>query len=149
MEEFLFVMHLVGRGVIGRKPIDDRLKVENLPTEPQDVAVRNRHSGEDVGRRIALFVEPGGKKGPRRAVSEIGAWLNFVTEGRFMTMAADLSGSINIEKANLLGHYDPVSNPYGTRLKAAIQEAGNASTIIGLARKLSDHLLKNVFSDPN
>ena len=94
--------------------------------------MRNEHSGEDVERRISLFLEPGEKKGPRRAISEMGAWLNYVTGGRFMTMAADLSGSINVEKANLLGHYDPVDNPYGTRLKAAIQEAGNASTIIGL-----------------
>ncbi len=112
--------------------LDDRLKVGNLPTAPQDVVVENMHTGEQVERRIALFLEPGLKKGPRRAVSEIGAWLNYVTDGRFMTMAADLSGSINIENASLLGHYDPVDNPYGTRLKAAIQEAGNASTIIGL-----------------
>ena len=112
--------------------LDDRLKTENLPIDPQDVSVKNEHTGEEVERRIALFLEPGLKKGPRRAISEIGAWLNYVTGGRFMTMAADLSGSINIENANLLGHYDPVDNPYGTRLKAAIQEAGNASTIIGL-----------------
>ena len=112
--------------------LDDRLQVENLPVDPQDVTVRNAHSGEDVARCISLFLEPGVKKGPRRAISEMGAWLNYVTGGRFMTMAADLSGSINVEKANLLGHYDPVENPYGTRLKAAIQEAGNASTIIGL-----------------
>ena len=112
--------------------LDARLHVENLPIEPQDVVVKNEHSGDNVERRIALFVEPGLKKGPRRAISEIGAWLNFVTDGRFMTMAADLSGSINLENANLLGHYDPVENPFGTRLKAAIQEAGNASTIIGL-----------------
>ena len=112
--------------------LDERLRVENLPAEPRDVVVRNPHAGADVERRIALFAEPGRKMGPRRAVSEIGAWLNYVTGGRFMTMAADLSGSINVEKANLLGHYDPVDNPYGTRLKAAIQEAGNASTIIGL-----------------
>ena len=112
--------------------LDERLRVENLPAEPRDVVVRNPHTGADVERRIALFLEPGRKQGPRRAVSEIGAWLNYVTGGRFLTMAADLSGSINVEKANLLGHYDPVDNPYGTRLKAAIQEAGNASTIIGL-----------------
>ena len=112
--------------------LDERLRVENLPAAPQDVTVRNAHTGEDTSRRITLFLEPGAKKGPRRAVSEIGAWLNYVTDGRFMTMAADLSGSINVEKANLLGHYDPVDNPLGTRLKAAIQEAGNASTIIGL-----------------
>ncbi|MEE3201796.1 MAG: hypothetical protein VX262_00710, partial [Acidobacteriota bacterium] len=112
--------------------MDGRLKVENLPEDKQDVVVINAHTGDQVERQIALFLEPGLKKGPRRAISEIGAWLNYVTNGRFMTMAADLSGSINIENANLLGHYDPVDNPYGTRLKAAIQEAGNASTMIGL-----------------
>ena len=112
--------------------MDTRLKVENLPETKQDVVVDNPHTGDQVERQISLFLEPGLKKGPRRAVSEIGAWLNYVTNGRFMTMAADLSGSINIENANLLGHYDPVDNPYGTRLKAAIQEAGNASTMIGL-----------------
>ena len=122
--------------------LDDRLKVENLPTDPYDVVVENAYSGENVKRRIALFLEPGLKKGPRRAISEIGAWLNYVTDGRFMTMAADLSGSINIENANILGHYDPVDNPYGTRLKAAIQEAGNASTIIGL-------ISQNASSDPD
>ena len=130
-------------GTVDRKPslaidpatnpfLDERLKVENLPTEPQDVVAENRHSGASVERRISLFLESGQKKGPRRAISEIGAWLNYVTDGRFMTMAADLSGSINVEKASLHGHYDPVDNPNGTRLKAAIQEAGNASTIIGL-----------------
>lgn len=111
---------------------DERLQVERLPVEPQDVTARNPHTGREVRRRISLFLPPGEKKGPRRAVSEIGAWLNHVTGGRFLTMAADLSGSINVENANLLGHYDPVDNPCGTRLKAAIQEAGNASTVIGL-----------------
>src|SRR5678809_487089 len=33
---------------------------------------------------------------------------------------------------SMWGHYDPETNPAGTRLKAAIQEAGNASTAIGL-----------------
>ena len=51
---------------------------------------------------------------------------------RFVTISADLSSSINVEKGTLTGHYDPVSNPAGTRIKAAIQEAGNASTAIGL-----------------
>ena len=58
--------------------------------------------------------------------------MNYVTENRFVTVAADLADSINVEKGSLWGHYDPVKNPVGTRLKAAIQEAGNASTAIGL-----------------
>ncbi len=49
-----------------------------------------------------------------------------------MTIAADLSESINLEHGSLWGHYDPETNPLGTRLKAAIQEAGNVSTAIGL-----------------
>ena len=47
-------------------------------------------------------------------------------------MAADLSSSINVEKSHFFGHYDPAENPGGTRLKAPIQEAVNAATIIGL-----------------
>ena len=39
---------------------------------------------------------------------------------------------MNLEHGSLWGHYDPDTNPLGTRLKAAIQEAGNASTAIGL-----------------
>jgi transketolase len=49
-----------------------------------------------------------------------------------VTIAADLSESINLEHGSFWGHYDPEANPLGTRLKAAIQEAGNASTAIGL-----------------
>jgi transketolase len=37
-----------------------------------------------------------------------------------------------MEHGSLWGHYNPDTNPLGTRLKAAIQEAGNASTAIGL-----------------
>jgi transketolase len=37
-----------------------------------------------------------------------------------------------VESGNLWGHYDPDANPAGTRFKAPIQEAGNASTAIGL-----------------
>src|SRR5205814_8731177 len=49
-----------------------------------------------------------------------------------LTIAADISESINLEHGSLWGHYDPEVNPLGTRIKAAIQEAGNASTAIGL-----------------
>ncbi len=58
--------------------------------------------------------------------------MNYVTDGRFFTVAADLSESINVEHGSLWGHYNPVDNPLGTRLKAPIQEAGNVSTAIGL-----------------
>ena len=58
--------------------------------------------------------------------------MNYVTGNRFFTVAADLSESINVEHGSLWGHYDPETNPLGTRLKAPIQEAGNVSTAIGL-----------------
>jgi transketolase len=115
--------------------LDDRLRVANLPTVPQAIVATNPHSGEVVKRTINLFLPPGEKAGTRRAISEVGAWLNHVTGGRFFTIAADLSDSINIEKVSLFGHYDPVANPAGTRLKAPIQEAVNAATIIGLVNQ--------------
>jgi transketolase len=58
--------------------------------------------------------------------------MNYVTDGRFFTLAADLSESINVEHGSLWGHYSPTDNPLGTRCKAPIQEAGNVSTAIGL-----------------
>lgn len=117
----------------GRDPfLDERLAVENLPDGPVDVATRNPATGEEVRTTVTLSLPAGENAGARRAISEIGKWLNHVTEGRFLTIAADLSGSINVEKANLFGHYDPVANPAGTRLKAGIQEAANAATVCGL-----------------
>src|SRR5687767_13349252 len=58
--------------------------------------------------------------------------MNYVTQNRVLTLAADLSESVNLEHGSIWGHYDPEKNPSGTRLKAAIQEAGNASTAIGI-----------------
>jgi transketolase len=112
--------------------LDDRLSVVNLPVEPQKVIAKNPVSGAEKQIAIALFRKPGEIAGPRRAISEIISWMNYVTDNRFITLAADLSESINVEHGSLWGHYDPVSNPVGTRMKAAIQEAGNVSTAIGL-----------------
>ncbi len=112
--------------------LDERLLPESLPEDPIEVSAADPRSQRKVDRTIKLFRKAGEKAGTRRAISEIGAWLNYVTEGRFFTIAADLSSSINIEKASLFGHYDPVENPGGTLLRAPIQEAVNASTIIGL-----------------
>ena len=109
---------------------DERLRVANLPTEPRTVSARLNGQPQDVG--VELFKQPGQVAGTRRAISEVVKWMNHVTDNRFVTISADLSSSINVEKGTLTGHYDPVSNPAGTRLKAAIQEAGNASTAIGL-----------------
>lgn len=111
--------------------LDDRLKVNNLPVEPQTVSVANAMTGEEKSVSIKLFEEPGNVRGTRRAISEIAKYMNYVTDNRFVIVAADLAESINVEPGGLWGHYDPVHNPSGTRLKAAIQEAGNVSTAVG------------------
>ena len=112
--------------------LDDRLRVAKLPEETQKLSIRNAISGADKQVSISLFKKPGEVAGARRAISEIIKWMNYVTEGRFFTVAADLSESINVEHGSLWGHYSPTKNPLGTRLKAPIQEAGNVSTAIGL-----------------
>jgi transketolase len=112
---------------------DDRIKVVNLPREPMSVEVKDPRSGQSAEIDIKLFEEPGNVKGTRRAISEIFKWINYVTENRLVILAADLFDSINVEHGSLWGHFDPVENPSGARLKAAIQEAGNASTAIGFA----------------
>ncbi len=112
--------------------LDERLRVANLPVEPQKIRVTNDRSGASKELSIALFRKAGEMAGTRRGISEIFKWLNYVTDNRMLTLAADLSESINLEHGNLWGHYDPETNPHGTRLKAAIQEAGNVSTAIGM-----------------
>ena len=112
--------------------LDERLRVKNLPTESQKVTVKNSISGKEKQIDIALFKKPGEAAGARRGISEIFKWMNYVTGNRFYTLAADLSESINVEHGALWGHYSPETNPLGTRVKAAIQEAGNVSTAIGL-----------------
>jgi transketolase len=96
------------------------------------VSVTNAVTGAKKDVSIALFRKAGDVAGTRRGISEIVKWVNYVTGNRFLTMAADLSESINLEHGSLWGHYDPETNVLGTRFKAAIQEAGNASTAIGL-----------------
>jgi transketolase len=118
---------------LGKDPFqDERLRVAKLPVEPQKVTVANPVSGATKEVQITLFRKPGEVAGTRRGVSEIVKWMNYVTGNRFLTLAADLSESINLEHGSLWGHYDPESNPMGTRVKAAIQEAGNVSSAIGL-----------------
>ena len=111
---------------------DARLSVANLPVEAQNVKVANPSSGEEKELSIKLFEEPGNVRGTRRAISEIIKWTNYVTDNRFIVVAADLAESINVEHGAIWDTFDPVANPTGGRLKAAIQEAGNASTAIGL-----------------
>ena len=111
---------------------DERLCVANLPVEPQTLKVQNRLTSAQKEVPVTLFRKPGEMAGTRRAISEIIKWMNYVTDNRFFTFAADLSESINVEHGSLWGHYDPVTNPLGTRIKAAIQEAGNVSSAIGM-----------------
>ena len=118
---------------VGSDPfLDDRLRVKALPEEPQKLSIRHAISGKEKEVNIALFKKTGEVAGARRGISEIIKWMNYVTDGRFFTVAADLSESINVEHGSLWGHYSPKDNPLGTRLKAPIQEAGNVSTAIGL-----------------
>ena len=125
------VRHHKLRFDVTRDPFQDpRLRVANLPTEPQTASATLHGQPTQVG--IELFKTPGKVAGTRRAISEVVKWMNHVTDNRFLTISADLSSSINVEKGTLTGHYDPVSNQSGTRMKAAIQEAGNASTAAGL-----------------
>ncbi|NQW17699.1 MAG: hypothetical protein HQ478_09465 [Chloroflexi bacterium] len=111
--------------------LDERLLVENLPLESQTV-IATGAGGETKEIGIKLYEEAGNVRGTRRAVSEIIKWMNYVTENRFITLAADLSESINVEQGSIFGTFDPETNPSGTMMKAAIQEAGNASTAVGL-----------------
>jgi transketolase len=112
--------------------LDERLRVAKLPVEPQKLSVTNPVTGAKKDVSISLFRKAGDVAGTRRGISEIVKWVNYVTGNRFITVAADLSESINLEHGSIWGHYDPETNVAGTRLKAAIQEAGNVSTAIGL-----------------
>ncbi len=113
-------------------------KVANLPMEPQKAESHQSVLGRgkrSFDRRCSR--KPAKRRGARRAISEIIKWMNYVTENRFFTLAADLSESINVEHGSLWGHYDPENNPAGTRVKAAIQEAGNVCSAIGLVSQIA------------
>ena len=111
---------------------DPRLSVGALPEGAQHVTMTDTATNKNVEVDIKLFEEPGNVRGSRRAISEIFKWANYVTDNRFVAIAADLADSINVQKSALFGYFDPSDNPSGTVLKAGIQEAGNASTAIGL-----------------
>ena len=67
--------------------------MKNLPTEATTDTAENPVTGEKKDNGIALFEEPGAGKGTRRAISEIIKWANYVTENRFVIVAADLAES--------------------------------------------------------
>jgi len=122
----------VAKFAIENRFADERLKVENLPRDTITVDVKHPDTGKAVQSKIALFQKPGAFLGTRRVISELGKYCNYVTGNRWFTIAADLSGSINLENSHFTGHYDPATNPSGTRLKAGIQECCNAATMAGL-----------------
>jgi transketolase len=129
--------------------LDERLLVKNLPPEPVKVKAVHPVTGEEKEISVALFRKAGEGAGARRAISEFIKWMNYVTGNRFFTLAADLSESINVEHGSLWGHYDPDKNHFGTRMKAAIQEAGNVSTAIGLVSQsasLDPHQFNGVWA---
>ena len=112
--------------------LDERLMPDQAPTDPITVTAVHPDTNEEKDITITLFEKPGSKRGSRRAISEIAKWVNYVTDNRLVVLAADLADSINVEKGSIWGDFDPVRNPAGNRLRAAIQEAGNVSTAIGL-----------------
>ena len=112
--------------------LDPRLHIRNLPTETQKLNITDKATNKNVDVEIKLFEKAGNVRGSRRAISEIFKWANYVTDNRFIAIAADLAESINVQKSALFGYFDPAANPSGTVLRAGIQEAGNASTAIGL-----------------
>src|SRR5271169_2620210 len=60
--------------------LDDRLRVGNLPVEPQSLTATNRVSGAEKQLSVTLFRKPNEIAGARRGVSEIIKWLNYVTD---------------------------------------------------------------------
>ena len=92
---------------------DERLKVENLPDE--------------------LFVKPGAKAANRHALGRWGRYVNKVTNGRLISFAADLSGSLCMDRMNVdFGIYGP-NNRQGTEFPSEITEFANSSMSAGIA----------------
>src|SRR4029077_5997544 len=79
----------------GNPFLDERLRPANLPSEPVKVTATNHVSGANKEVSVSLFRKAGEAAGARRAISEIIKWMNYVTDNRFVTLAADLSESIN------------------------------------------------------
>src|SRR6185295_13520537 len=76
--------------------LDERLRVKNLP-DGETIKVKNPISGVEKEVKIALFKKAGEVAGARRGISEVIKWMNYVTENRVLTIAADLSESVNLE----------------------------------------------------
>ena len=92
---------------------DKRLKVENLPEE--------------------LFVKPGTKTANRHGLGKWGRYVNKVTNGRLISFAADLSGSLCMNQMNVdFGIYGPDTRQ-GTEFPSEITEFANSSMAAGIA----------------
>ena len=109
---------------------DERLRVANLPVEPQRVTVRHPVSDAEKHADIALFRKPGEVAGTRRAISEILKWMNYgPTTGLSpwprispspLTWNTATSGVTTIQR--------PIRSAPGSKPL----EEGNASSAIGL-----------------
>ena len=95
-----------------------------------------RYRGKRKTSASSFLKSPGNIRGTRRAISEIVKWMNYVTDNRFVIVAADLADSINVENGSLWGHYDPVTNPLGTRLKAWDSGSGQRFHRRGIRRAI-------------
>jgi hypothetical protein len=104
--------------------LDPRLGVGNLPIEPQKVTIRNPVSGAEKEATITLFEEPGRVRGTRRGISEIIKWMNYVTGNRLITVAADLSDSINVESGSFWGHSGSGKRLHGRGLGGPVRIPG-------------------------
>ncbi len=114
--------------------LDERLRVANLPESSRRRSrSRTRCRARRKSSRSRCSASPAKPAGARRAISEIVKWLNYVTGNRVLTIAADLSESVNLEHGNLWGHYDPVRRIRPARgSRRRFRRPGNASTAIGL-----------------
>ncbi len=100
-------------------------------------------SGEEKPVKIALFRKPGEVAGARRAMSELIKW-HELRHGQ--PLLHDRRRPVGVHQCRArqpVGPLRPGDEPARARaLKAAIQEAGNASTAIGLVSQ-------NASPDPN
>ncbi len=92
--------------------LDDRLRVANLPVEPQELAVKNAVSGDSKTLKVALFRKTGEAAGARRAISEIIKWLNYVTDNRVLTVAG---GPLGVGQPRARQHLGPLRSGERTR----------------------------------
>src|SRR6185312_5089210 len=77
--------------------LDERLRVANLPEEPQTLTVRNPGSGAEKQLKIALFRKAGEVAGARRGISEMVKWINHVT-GKRLGGPRSVRGGVGVQR---------------------------------------------------